>query len=232
MTEAASAPKNKALIADDDPTCVLLLEHVLEALSRPFDVAGDGEAAWSAWESGRHSLVLLDIEMPGMDGLEVCRRIKKADTKGETFIVVVTARDKVSDLEEVLDAGADDYIPKPLNPQHLLARLRIASRHMLSDAARRDAEDELRKARYLAGIGETSVAVQHEINNPLAGLLATAELMKLDMTEKGQSTEDIEVIIQQARRITELVKRMGTLQDPQSVQYFGNKRMIDLGEKS
>jgi len=74
--------------------------------------------------------------------------------------------------------------------------------------------------------------VQHEINNPLAGLLATAELMKLDMTEKGESTEDVEVIIQQARRITELVKRMGTLQDPQSVQYFGNKRMIDLGEKS
>ena len=233
MTEtSARADKGRALIADDDPTCVLLLEHVLEALGRPFDVADDGEAAWKSWDESRHPLVLLDIEMPGLDGLEVCRRIRKADAKGETFIVVVTARDKASDLEEVLDAGADDYVAKPLNPQHLLARLRIASRHMLADAARREAEDELRKARYLAGIGETSVALQHEINNPLTGLLATAELMQLDLREKGRATEDVEVIIEQARRIMELVRRMGTLQDPQSVQYFGNKRMIDLGEKS
>jgi DNA-binding response OmpR family regulator len=228
----ASPPSRRALIADDDPTCLLMLEHVLEALGRPFDVADDGAGAWRAWERSRHPLVLLDIEMPGIDGLEVCRRIRQADPKRETFIVVVTARDKAADLEEVLDAGADDYVVKPLNPQHLLSRLRIASRHMLADAARREAEDQLRKARYLAGIGETSVALQHEINNPLAGLLATAELMQIELKDKGQSTEEIAVIIQEAKRIMDLTKRMGALQDPQSVPYFGSRRMIDLGEHS
>jgi len=222
------APLARALIADDDPTCVLILEHVLEGLGRTFDVADDGAAAWSAWERSRHQLVLLDIEMPGMDGLEVCRRIRSTDEARETFIVVVTGRDKAADLEEVLDAGADDYIAKPLNGQHLLARLRIAQRHMEADAAKRVAEEELRKARWLAGIGETSVALQHEINNPLTGLLATAELMMLDAREKGHSTEELAVIIEQGRRIVELVKGMGTLQDPKSIPYAGKAKMIDL----
>ena len=218
----------RALIADDDPTVVLMLEHVLEAMGRAFDVSDDGESAWLAWEQARHPLVLLDIEMPGMDGLEVCRRIRAADLQRETFIVIVTGRDKATDLEAVLDAGADDYVTKPVNGQHLIARLRIAERHMASDAARRETEEELRKARWLAGIGETSVALQHEINNPLTGLLATAELMQLEAKDKGQPTEELAVIIEQGRRIVELVKRMGTLRDPQSVPYAGKAKMIDF----
>ena len=220
----------RVLIADDDPTIVLLLEHVLEALGRTFDVADDGETAWRAWEQAHHSLVLLDIEMPGMDGLEVCRRIRAADPDRETFIVIVTGRDRAADLEAVLDAGADDYVTKPLNGQHLLARLRIAQRHMAADAARRAAEEEVRKSRWLAGIIETNVALQHEINNPLTGLLATAELMVLEAKEKGQPTDELEVIIEQGRRIVTLVKRMGEMRDPKSVPYAGKSTMIDLKE--
>jgi len=218
----------RVLIADDDPTCVLILEHVLEALGRDFDVTDDGESAWQAWEQTRHPLVMLDIEMPGIDGLEVCRRIRAADPLRETFIIIVTGRDRAADLEEVLDAGADDYVTKPLNGQHLIARLRIAQRHMASDAARRAAEEEVRNARWVAGIAETNVTLQHEINNPLTGLLATAELMLLEAREKGQPTEELTVIIDQARRIVELVKKMRTLRDPKSVPYAGSSRMIDL----
>lgn len=221
-----------ALIVDDDPTIVLLVEHVLQALSHDYDTASDGDAAWAAWQKSRHKLIVLDLMMPGMDGLDVCSRIREVDPERNTYILVVTGRDKAADLESVLDAGADDYVTKPTTGQRLLARMKIAERRMENDRARRLAEEELRKARFLAGIGEATVGLQHEINNPLTGLLGTAELMLLDMEQAGQKTDDIRTIIEQGRRISTLVKRLGELRDPQSVHYAGGKRMIDLaGER-
>jgi DNA-binding response OmpR family regulator len=216
------------LIVDDDPTIVLLVEQVLQALGRDYDTASDGDAAWAAWQKSRHKLIVLDLMMPKMDGFDVCRRIRDVDPERNTYILVVTGRDKAADLESVLDAGADDYVTKPTTGQRLLARMKIAERRMANDRARRLAEEELRKARFLAGIGEATVGLQHEINNPLTGLLGTAELMLLDMQQAGQKTDDIRTIIEQGRRISALVKRLGELRDPQSVHYAGGKRMIDL----
>ena len=226
-----TTPDPRVLIADDDPTMLLLMEHVLEALGRPFEAVDEGGAAWRAWERTRHSLVLLDIEMPGLDGLEVCRRIRAADAHRETFVIIVTGRDRAADLEAVLAAGADDYVTKPTTGQHLVARLRIAMRRMADDRARRDAEEELRRARWFAGIGEATVAIQHEINNPLAGLMATAELMKYEAESKGQPLGDLTIIVEEAKRISALVRRMGDLRDAKSVEYTAGSRMIDLRKK-
>lgn len=228
---AAPVLAPRVLVADDDPTIVLLLEHALEGLGREYDTAETGAAAWRMWQQTRHPLAVLDIEMPEMDGLEVCRRIREADPHRQTYILVVTGRDRAADLESVLAAGADDYITKPTTGQRLVARLRIAQRRMTDDAARRSAEEELRKARYQAGIGEALVTLQHEINNPLAGLMATAELALLESQEKGTPTDDLRTIIEQAKRISALVKQMGELRDPQSIPYAGDARMIDLTQK-
>jgi DNA-binding response OmpR family regulator len=223
--------KDRVLLADDDPTMLLLLEHAVEGLGHSFETASDGGAAWRAWERSRHSLVLLDIEMPALDGLEVCRRIRAEDAARATFIIIVTGRDRATDLEAVLAAGADDYVTKPTTGQHVVARLRIALRRMADDRARREAEEELRRARWLAGIGEATIAIQHEINNPLAGLLATAELMKIDAQQKGQPLGDVGVIIEEAKRISALVRRMGDLRDAKSIEYTAGSRMIDLRKK-
>lgn len=218
----------RCLIADDDPTIVLLLEHVLEGLGWPFDVADDGTTAWTRWNDLRHDLVILDIEMPGMDGLEVCRRIRQSEKERVSYILVVTGRDKAADLEQVLDAGADDYVSKPTTGQRLRARMRIAQRRMENDRARREAEEQLRAARFHQGVGQATVGLQHEINNPLTGLLGTAELLLLDTEARGGSTEDIRTIIEQAHRIRELVRRLGDLRSPQSVEYTPGKQMVDL----
>ena len=229
---SASSPNTRVLIADDDPSIVLLLEHVLQALGREYDVADNGGRAWRAWETSRHQLVVLDIEMPEMDGLEVCRRIRAADEERRTFVLIITGRDRAADLEAALAAGADDYITKPVTGQRLLARLRIAQRRMHDDATRRAVEEALRRARWAAGIGEATIALQHEINNPLTSLLATAELLQLDTAQQGLRTEDIDTILEQARRISALVKRLSELRDPKSVPYVSDASMIDLSEKS
>lgn len=230
---SASKPmQTSVLVADDDPTIVLLLEHALEGLRSDYDTVADGDTAWRLWQEKRHELVVLDIEMPGIDGLEVCRRIRAAEDQRETYVVMLTGRDKVSDLEAGLDAGADDYVTKPVIGQRVVARLRIAQRRMAEDRARRRMQEELQRARWMAGVGEAMVALQHEINNPLAGLLATAELMLIEAEDKGRPVDDLRVIVEQARRISALVRRIGEVRNPKSVAYAGGAKMVDLGDPS
>ena len=202
----------------------------MEGLGREYDTASDGDSAWALWQEKRHGLVLLDIEMPGLDGLEICRRIREADEDRRTYVIMVTGRDKAADLETALDAGADDYVTKPTTGQRIVARLRIASRRMQEDLARREMQQELQRARWMAGVGEATVTLQHEINNPLTGLLGTAELMLMDAEQAGKPTDDIRVIVEQAHRITALVRRMGELRDPKSVDYAPGSKMVDLSE--
>lgn len=231
MTDARPAAP-RVLVADDDPTIVLLVEHAVSGLGLDYDTATDGDTAWQLWQERRHPLVVLDIEMPRLDGLELCRLIRATEPERETFIVVVTGRDRAADLESVLEAGADDYVTKPTSGQRLVARLRIAERRMADNAARRGAEEELRRARYLAGIGEAMVALQHEINNPLAALLGTAELALLETGGSGKQAEDLRAIIEEARRIAVLLRRVSELRNPKSVPYAGDATMIDLREPS
>jgi DNA-binding response OmpR family regulator len=218
----------KVLIADDDETIRALVSSVATSLGyEPVNVA-NGAVAWERYQAERFPLAVLDIEMPDIDGLELCRRIRSIDTNRETFILVLTGRNTSDDVGAVLEAGADDYMAKPTTPGNLRARLVIARERMAHEEQRRAAEDALARARWLAGIGETTIALQHEINNPLSALLGHAELLMLDEESTGQSNEHIRVIHEQARRIADVVKRLGKLRDPQTVEYVAGSRMIDL----
>jgi two-component system NtrC family sensor kinase len=217
------------LLADDDPTMRLLLSRMLEQGGHTVcAAAADGEEAWEAYIAEPPPMLILDWEMPKMDGLELCRRIRSSERGDEAFILVITARDKTEDLTAVLDAGADDYMSKPVTPDNLMARLRIAERRIEVNAARRSAEEKLRKAQYLAGIGETSLALQHEINNPLAALLSNTSLIEANMLTAEETGEALVTIAQMARRIADVVKKLRQLNNPKSVEYLGNARMIDI----
>ncbi len=223
----------KVLLADDDPMMRLLLSQVLKVCGHTvIKACEDGQEAWEAWVEAPPPLMILDWQMPRLDGLEVCRMVRGAPHGDETFILVVTGRDRTEDLTEVLDAGADDYMSKPVTPDILRARVRIAERVIAVSAARRLAEEELRRARYLAGIGETSLALQHEINNPLAALLSHASLVREGMVEGEELALSLTTIVEQARRIADVVKRLRQLDNPRSVEYLGQSRMIDIKPES
>lgn len=218
----------RVLVADDDPIVRLLVVAVLADLGHEPEVASNGVEAWRIFEEWHPDLVILDVDMPDIDGLEVCRRIRELDDRREVFVLFLTGRDKPETLDLVLDAGADEFIAKPTTPEDLRARLIVARRRITQDVARRHAEDELSKARWLAGIGEATLALQHEINNPLSALLGNAELMIMDLDEKGERNELLDVIHEQALRIAEVVRRLRRLKNPESVDYVGGSRMINL----
>ncbi len=225
------SPPLRIILADDDLLMRDLLQTVIEAYGHEVDVFENGAAAWQAFQERPTALVVLDWDMPIMDGLEVCRRIRNHEDGTDTYVLMITARTKAADLDAVLAAGADDYLSKPVTASDISARLRIAEARIEIAAARRQAESDLRKARYLAGVGEVSLALQHEINNPLAALLTTTAIIKEGMVDAADIPESLAIIDTQARRIADVMKRLREVQTDRSVEYAHGQRMVDLGEK-
>jgi CheY-like chemotaxis protein len=217
----------RVLVAAGSPSVRAVICGVVEERGYTVLLASDGNEAWRAWERERPALVFIDAALTGVDGLEVCERIRAADPARSTFIVMLAARDG-EDLDHMLDAGADDYLSKPPSAVRVRARLTIAERRIALEEQRLAAESELARARWQAGIGETTVAVEHEINNPLAALMGYASMLEKSATLGPDDRAHVSVITEQAERIAAVVKRLSRLKNPQSVEYLLGAKMIDL----
>jgi two-component system response regulator MprA len=114
------------LVVDDDPSLRAALDRALRLEGYDVTFAHDGRQALQMMLGGRQDAVILDLGLPLMDGVEVCRRIREMGNR--TPVLILTARDAVSDRVEGLDAGADDYLVKPFALDELLARIRALLR--------------------------------------------------------------------------------------------------------
>ncbi|MFN7131565.1 MAG: response regulator, partial [Myxococcales bacterium] len=116
---------SRALLIDDDHKLFQLLSSYLGQNGIDLFHAGDGPRGLAALEQGAYDAVLLDVMMPGMDGLEVCKRIRQ---KSRVPVLMLTARGDETDRVVGLELGADDYVVKPFSPRELLARIRAVLR--------------------------------------------------------------------------------------------------------
>jgi sigma-B regulation protein RsbU (phosphoserine phosphatase) len=147
----------RALIADDDRVGAMILARALERLGLEVVVAHDGEQGWRILqEDERIGMAVLDWMMPGADGPELCRRIRQDDRHAHMHVILLTARDARADVVAGLDAGADDYLIKPFDPEELRARVQVGLRIVsLQDRlADRVAElqDALSRVKQLSGL--------------------------------------------------------------------------------
>ncbi len=131
----------RILVVDDDRAVRESLRRSLEFNGYQVEMAGDGAQALEAIIANRPDAMVLDVMMPRLDGLEVARRLRS--TGDDLPILVLTARDTVSDRVSGLDAGADDYLPKPFALEELLARLRALLRRAVPDTQNGQASEEL-----------------------------------------------------------------------------------------
>ncbi len=128
-TARASSLRERVLVVDDDPPLRRMLERTLSAEGFEVSVASDGGGALVQTEREAPDVIVLDVAMPGLDGLAVCRRLRG---KGlPTPILMLTARDAVGDRVSGLEAGADDYLVKPFAIEELVARIRALTRRHL-----------------------------------------------------------------------------------------------------
>jgi sigma-B regulation protein RsbU (phosphoserine phosphatase) len=119
----------RALVADDDRVTVELLRHTLQQWDLDVAVAYDGGEAWDILQRDPTiGLVILDWSMPGLDGLEICRRIRADAAREHLHVLLLTAHDGAAAIVSGLDAGADDYLSKPFDPEVFRARVHVGLR--------------------------------------------------------------------------------------------------------
>jgi two-component system, OmpR family, KDP operon response regulator KdpE len=148
-------PSARVLVVDDEPAIVLTVQLNLDHQGYQADTAATGEEALRLFGVINPDLVILDLGLPDVDGLEVIRRLR---LESAVPIIVLTVRDAEQDKVSALDLGADDYVTKPFGVEELLARVRVALRHASHPAAGRapvfragDLEVDLEKRRVRMG---------------------------------------------------------------------------------
>ena len=114
------------LLVEDERRLAQVVRRVLEEEGHTVDLAHDGEDGLAMARDGSHDVIVLDVLLPGMDGIELCQTLRRE--RLDTPVLLLTALDSVDDRVRGLDAGADDYLPKPFAFQELLARLRALGR--------------------------------------------------------------------------------------------------------
>lgn len=133
----------KVLVVDDDGVSRLILRNALQELGYRVEVAVDGEQAWEMFQKSYFPLVISDWMMPGLDGVELCRRVRAHHAGGYTYFILVTARDGKQDRLHAIQAGADDFLSKPLDRAELESRLSVARRILEMEQRLRETNEEL-----------------------------------------------------------------------------------------
>jgi len=134
----------QVLVAEDDITSRTILAAILAKWGYDPLVVEDGSSAWEIMKkSDAPNLAVLDWDMPGMDGLEVCQRIRKACTSNPPYLIILTAKGEKADIVKGLDAGANDYISKPYDNDELQSRIRVGRRMVELQTELLEAKDAL-----------------------------------------------------------------------------------------
>jgi phosphoserine phosphatase RsbU/P len=147
----------KVLIAEDDKVSRRLLQVKLSRWGYGVLVTSDGNEAWQALQQeNAPKLAILDWMMPGVDGIDICRRVREHSRLQSMYIILLTTRDEQKDIIEGLQAGADDYITKPFKSEELKARVQVGKRVVklqseLADRVKK-LEDALTQVKQLEGI--------------------------------------------------------------------------------
>ena len=195
----------RILLVEDDPSIREVVALGLRAVGFDVDTAADGQAGLDRWRADRPDLVLLDVMLPRLDGLEVCRAIRREST---TPVVMLTARGDTIDVVVGLEAGADDYIRKPFEMPELVARVRAALR-------RRGREGEL---------GITSDELQlGALTIDLAGRTVVRDGGEIPLTRT-----EFDLLVELARRPGQVFTRDLLLDRVWGYDYLGDSRLVDV----
>jgi DNA-binding response OmpR family regulator len=219
----------KVLVIDDLPENVFMLQDRLEHEGFEVLTAYDGYTGIDKAKNELPDLILLDVMMPDITGLEVCKILVNESTTKDIPIILVTAKSGAEDTKEGLEAGAFDYIKKPFNRIELLARVKSALK--LSEAHKLLLESEKRDT-YIA----TVVTANHKIKQPLTLLSLSSAAIKRELSREEISKDGIlkrvKYIDIAVKEITDVLNQLNAIKNPILSEYTSNIKMIKVEEGS
>ncbi len=186
------------LIVDDEPSARAILEALLFPEGYELAFATTGQEALDSLEQVAPDVILLDVMMPGMDGFQVCQRLKAHKQWRHIPVILVTALDSPEDLVRGLDAGADEFIPKPVNGIELQARVRSMLRI-------KKQFDELEAAMQLRE--DLAHMIVHDMKNPLTTILMTTFAVRESITDP-RASQYLDTIEAETRRLNSFMTDM------------------------
>lgn len=212
---------DKILIIEDSQLAQALLSDIL---LDDYELVfyNDGLSGLIAAQTIHPDLIILDIQMPGMNGYEVCRTLKGDDKTSEIPIIFITALGSEHERARGFEVGANDYVVKPFYKQELIARVRA---HLSFRKAKMQAVCLER----LNLFQEMAVAISHEINNPLMSIFAFVHYLQEDLTDAPSSTQTaLDGIKGEITRIKQIVSKLPVSARAEKVKYNNDISMIDL----
>jgi signal transduction histidine kinase len=219
-TAAPPACEGRILIVDDNRDIVALTQRTLRSRNFETFTAFNGREALEAVRERPIDVVLLDVMLPEIDGLEVCRTIKGHPQHRKIMVLLITGCGSVDHRVKGLEAGADDYITKPFHLIEVLARVRSAMRikHLndeIEETHRRllEAQKERLRSEKMATIGLLATGIAHEFNNIMSGILGFAQLARKSAEFKDQL---VDVTIIQAERAMKIANSLSSFYRPAS----------------
>lgn len=215
----------RILVIDDLPENVFMLQDRLENEGYEVVTAYDGKTGIAKAISDMPDLILLDVMMPEMSGIEVCKNLKQNPTTADIPVIIVTAKSSAEDAKEGLEAGAFDYIKKPFDRVEMLARVNSALK--LSDAHKQIVEAE-KKNMYAA----TVITTNHKIKQPLTLMSLSSAAIKRELNKEQISKEAIlnrlSYIETAVNEITNILNQLNAIKKPLMSDYSKNIQMIEI----
>jgi len=199
------------LVVDDQPINVQLLRRKLEREGIRVVSAYSGSEALELIQQNKPDLILLDVMMPDMDGIEVCERLQADDELRGIPVIFITARTNKESKLEGLNVGAVDYITKPIDLDETLARVQTQLRFVAINRQVLDLTRRLEESRKAATIGAVTQGIAHNLNNLLGVVIGYLDLVKAYHDQPAQVKKNVHHVEDAVQRIVAIIKQLSTL---------------------
>ena len=232
MINPPSTARDEILIVDDTKANLQLLSDILSDAGYKVRPASDGETALRSVNAKPPALILLDIKMPGMDGLDVCRQLIAAEKTRAIPVIFISVLEDERSKTKGFQAGAVDYLTKPFYPEEVLARvkthlsinrlrlklenqnaqlLKEITQRKQTEKTLRESEEKLVRSQKMESLGLLAGGVAHDLNNVLAGIVSYPELLLMDLPEDSKLRKPIETMQESGHRAVAIVQDLLTV---------------------
>lgn len=215
---------SKILVVDDEATNRKLLKAILVNADEGYVVseAESGQAALKSIEEEQPDILLLDVVMPGMDGYEVCEKLKSHKKQRDIPVLFITALNTNEDMVKCFSSGGADYITKPINAEEIKARVKTHLRI-------KRAEEERIESENLRTVQNMVATYNHNMNQPLTVIYTYLNMFMAVTAQSDKKYKTLETMKKELDKINSILQKIQAIQKVEPTDYMGHSGMLKLG---